>query len=99
MACGLAPVATATSGPIDIISDRQDGLLVPLRDSQAIENALEELIRDRSELARLRRNAYQTAQNYSWTDIARQNLALYGQVLQSKNKKAGKVVENGEMIH
>ena len=97
MACGLAPIATATGGAIDIVRDRHDGLLIPLGDSQAIENALEELIRDRCQLERLRRNACQTAQDYSWKAIAQKNLQLYQQVLQSK--KAVKVVENREIVH
>ena len=81
MACGLAPITTAAGGPLDIVSDRHDGLLVPLRDSKAIEAALEKLIEDRSELNRLRKNAYQKAQTYSWQSIARTNLSWYESAL------------------
>ena len=84
MACGLAPVATAAGGPLDIISDRHDGLLVPLRDSQAIEQALEDLITDRSKLNKLRQNAYHTAQKYSWQSCAKERIALYEEALESK---------------
>lgn len=84
MACGLAPVTTAAGGPLDIISDRHDGLLVPLRDSQAIEQALEDLITDRSQLNKLRQNAYHTAQKYSWQSCARERMSLYEEALERK---------------
>ncbi len=84
MACGLAPVATATGGPLDIISDHHDGLLIPLRDSQAIEQALEKLINDCAELNKLRQNAHNTAQKYSWQSIAKRNISLYEQALKRK---------------
>ena len=84
MACGLAPVTTTTPGPMEIVSDGHNGILVPSRDSQAIEQALERLILDRPYLDRLRRNAYATAQNYSWERIASDNLAFYEEALFQK---------------
>jgi glycosyltransferase involved in cell wall biosynthesis len=84
MACGLAPVTTTTPGPMEIVSDGHNGILVPSRDSQAIEQALERLITDRPYLEKLRRNAYATAQKYSWHRIARDNLTLYEAALSHK---------------
>lgn len=77
MACGLAPITTPTPGPLDIVQEGHDALLVPTRDSQAIIEALERLIHNRSELSRLQKNAYQTAQNFSWLTIAQQRLTAY----------------------
>ena len=85
MACGLAPITTATGGPLDIIDDGHDGLLVPLRDSKSIETALEKLINDRTELNRLRQNAYKKAQNYSWQSIAKNNISLYETTIKQKS--------------
>jgi glycosyltransferase involved in cell wall biosynthesis len=84
MACGLAPVTTTTSGPMEIVSDGHDGIFIPSRDSQAIAQALERLITDRPYLENLRHNAYATAQKYSWEKIARDNLALYEAALSQK---------------
>jgi glycosyltransferase involved in cell wall biosynthesis len=81
MACGLAPVTTATPGPMEIVRDGHDAMVIPPRDSQALEQALERLIADRAYLERLRRNAYATAQRYSWARIARDNLAFYEEAL------------------
>jgi glycosyltransferase involved in cell wall biosynthesis len=82
MACGLAPITTSTPGLMELIEDGHNGLLIPPRNIPAIKEALERLICDRPLLDRIRRNAYQTAQNYSWKNIARQNLSLYHTVRQ-----------------
>ena len=84
MACGLAPIATAAGGPLDAIADRDDGWLVPLRDSKSIEIALEKLISDRAKLNRLRQNAYHKAQTYSWQSIAKTNVSWYEEALKYK---------------
>ena len=77
MACGLAPVTTMTPGPMEIIRDGENGILVPPRDSEALANALETLIDDAPLLERLRRGAYDTAQDFTWEQIARRTLTLY----------------------
>ncbi|MEG5066232.1 glycosyltransferase family 4 protein [Microcoleus sp. B3-A4] len=84
IACGLAPVTTTTPGPMEVVRDGDNGILVPPRDSQAIEQAVECLITDRPYLEKLRRNAYATAQKYSWHRIARDNLAFYEAALSHK---------------
>ena len=81
MACGLAPVTTDTAGPRDIVRDRHDALVVPKRDVEAIIAAVELLLKDRELLTRLRVNAYQTAQRYTWEDAARSRLEIYRQAL------------------
>jgi glycosyltransferase involved in cell wall biosynthesis len=84
MACGLAPIATATPGPIRVVRDGHDAMIIPPRNSQAIEQALERAIDDRPYLDRLRRNAHATAQNYSWTRIARETLTFYEEALSQR---------------
>jgi len=84
IACGLAPLTTTTPGPMEIVRDGHNGILVPPRDSHAIEQALERLITDRPYLEQLRRNAYATAQHYSWERIARDNLAFYEEALSQR---------------
>ena len=97
MACGLVPITCSTLGLTEFLEDDQNGILIPPRNSKAIETALEELILNRSQLERLRQNAYQTAQDYSWVSIAQKNLALYRQVLRSKT--IGKIEESKEVVH
>jgi len=84
MACGLTPIGTAIPGLTENIKDEHNGISIPPRDSQAIEQAIERLITDRSYLEQLRRNAHATAQDYSWARIARDNLSLYEEALSKK---------------
>jgi glycosyltransferase involved in cell wall biosynthesis len=82
MACGLAPITTATPGPLEIVTDGEDALVIPVRDSDAIEQALEKLLNNHTYLDQLRQKAYETAQQYSWDILARQTLAFYQTALQ-----------------
>jgi glycosyltransferase involved in cell wall biosynthesis len=84
MACGLAAITTPTPGPSDIVTDGHDALVIPIRNTQAIESALERLIVDRTLLNQLRTNAYATAQRYSWRTIAQARLGIYEKALAAK---------------
>lgn len=92
MACGLVPVTTNTDGPMEIIKDGHDALVVPTRDSNAIERAIESLLLDVHKLEKLRKNAYQTAQAYSWTKIAKHRLEMYEREIAAKNDNLLKAV-------
>lgn len=81
MACGLAPVATAISGSREVLSEGQNGLLVPPRDAGALADAIERLARDRGLLERLRAAAHATAQELSWRRIADDMLSCYESAL------------------
>ena len=90
MACGLAPIISNIPGPTEMVKHDFDALIVPPRDSEAIEEAITKLIGDRAYLEKLRTNAYKTAQGYAYTNIAKQNLDLYTESLlqlQSKHCK------------
>jgi len=84
MACGLAPVTTNTAGPMEIVQDQYDALVVPTRDSLAIEQALDRLITNLPFLETLRQNAYTTAQNFSWHQIANNRLTCYEEAIEKK---------------
>ncbi|MEK3732518.1 MULTISPECIES: glycosyltransferase family 4 protein [Paenibacillus] len=77
MACGLAPVTTDTAGPGDIVTDGEDGLLIPKRSVAHMVLALEKLINHPELLTKLRYNAYHTAQSFTWDNAARARLACY----------------------
>jgi glycosyltransferase involved in cell wall biosynthesis len=77
MACGLAPVVTSVPGPLEVVREGHDALVVPARDSGAIGRALTRMITDTGLLDRLRRNAYATAQAYNWSRVAQQTIRLY----------------------
>ena len=84
MACGLAPITTETAGPLEIVKDGYDAIVVPIRDSSAIEAGLEKLLSDLPYLTNMRANAYQTAQKYSWQHIAERRLTLFKEALKDR---------------
>jgi len=86
MACGLVPIVTDIPGPTEIVRHDFDAMVIPSRDSVAIEAAITKLIEDRAYLEKLRINAHTTAQGYSWTNIAKENIELYEIALNQKLK-------------
>jgi glycosyltransferase involved in cell wall biosynthesis len=72
MACGL-PVIATSHGSGDIISDGEDGFIVPIRDPQAIASRLEVLYRDRALLAAMGQNARRKALSLTWDVYARRS--------------------------
>jgi glycosyltransferase involved in cell wall biosynthesis len=77
MALGLAPIATATPGPLEIVQDGVNGMVVPARDTDAMTAALRVLTGDRALRDRIRASACETAQRYAWPTIAAQTELLY----------------------
>jgi glycosyltransferase involved in cell wall biosynthesis len=79
MALGLAPIATAIPGSLEVARDETNALVVPPGDTGAMTAALLRLASDRTLRDRLRANARNTAQRYSWPTIARHTETLYEQ--------------------
>jgi glycosyltransferase involved in cell wall biosynthesis len=78
MATGLPPVATATCGMKDVITDGVNGLLVPIRDPLALCNAFDRLLTDRGLRERLGRQAHDdVAARYTWETVAKPVREVY----------------------
>jgi glycosyltransferase involved in cell wall biosynthesis len=77
MACGLAPIATDIPGPTEVVHHEENGLLVKAGDQLQLEQAIERLLSNMSELEQLRVNAHRTVQSYSWATISGAHLHLY----------------------
>lgn len=82
MAMGLAPVTTNTFGPLEIVRNEQNGLLVGPRDADALQSAVERLLSHPRLLEELQKNAYYTAQKFGWDGIAKNTLSLYRGILE-----------------
>lgn len=94
MAGGLAPVSPALGGPLEIISDGKDGILVPPCDPQAAATAVARLIEDRALLDSLRRRAWAKAQGFGWDSVARLNIALYEEF---RDRRGGNEADVGSL--
>ena len=79
MAAGLPIVASATGGIPDAVDDA--ARLVPPGDPASLAAALDALLRDRAEAARLGALARERAGRFDWDALADQVLGVYGLVL------------------
>jgi glycosyltransferase involved in cell wall biosynthesis len=77
MATGMAVVTTSTCGMLDLVRHRQNGLLVPPRDTQALTAAILDLIRDPVLQRRLGEGARETISRNTWDQIADQFLGVF----------------------
>jgi glycosyltransferase involved in cell wall biosynthesis len=76
-ACGLPIVTTDTPGCRDVVTNGVNGLLVPIKDAQAVADALELLINDAELRRRMGSAGRELAINFSNIKINRETLAVY----------------------
>ena len=83
-ACGRAIVTTDVPGCREIVRDRDNGLLVPARDAQALAEGLRELIEDRELRDRMGvRGRERVEAEFADEHVVRATLDLYAQLLPS----------------
>lgn len=84
MAAGLPVVATSSEGALEIIEDGTTGRLVPADDPEALAQAINDLLDDPLERARLGNNAQRVArERYSLKRMAKDTERVYCEVLAS----------------
>lgn len=82
MACGLPIVGSQASGLRDLVRDGVNGYLVPLKDPDALAEALARLIDNGYERRRMGRESRRLAEReFAWEYIAEQYVRVYEQVL------------------
>ncbi len=85
MASGLPIVATETCGMRDVIDNKRNGLLVPIRSPERIADAVEELMGDSALRERLGHEARRDAvAKYVWTEVAAPVREAYEQLYKSR---------------
>lgn len=78
MSCGLPVVATAISGNLDLISSRENGILIPSKSPKKMANAISMLLDDDKMRNELGKNARKTIEErYTWDIIAEKFLTIY----------------------
>ncbi len=85
MALGKPIVATSNEGYASVITDGEQGLLVPPRNSQALALALKRLIDDPPMRTRLGAHGLESVGKYDWTLVARRVMDYYEQVSPKMN--------------
>ncbi|MGB3459366.1 MAG: glycosyltransferase family 4 protein [Halobacteriota archaeon] len=83
MACGLPIVCTALPQLINIVEGC--GFLVPLRDPQALADAIFRIISDKELAQKLGENGRKkVVENYSWEDTVKRTINLYEEIICQK---------------
>ncbi len=80
---GLPVVATSHSGAPECFQDGVEGFIVPIRDSQAIAERLQQLANDRCQLAAMRQACLRRATELSWACYEQGLRLVVGQALRA----------------
>jgi glycosyltransferase involved in cell wall biosynthesis len=75
LACGTPVVATRCGGPEDIVSD-EVGVLVPVGDSSALAEGLEQILREPQRYRPAQLRAY-ALERFSWERVAEDTVSIY----------------------
>lgn len=81
LAAGVPVVAAAGGGPLDLVGDRVNGLLVRPGSALALARAVAALVRDRDLRSRLAGNARPSVAHRSWSAVTRSLVEHYDHVL------------------
>lgn len=77
MSCGVPVVASDIDGYNSVLTNNQEGLLVPPRNPESLAQAISLLLKDREMRNRLGKAGIQTAYQYSWENVARRVADVY----------------------
>ncbi|MFQ6087722.1 MAG: glycosyltransferase family 4 protein [Candidatus Methanofastidiosia archaeon] len=78
IASGISIITTDTGGTQELIKD--NGIIVPMNDSEAIADATIQLINDSNLRREMGKKSRKIAENMSWEDVAEAYLKLYAQL-------------------
>jgi glycosyltransferase involved in cell wall biosynthesis len=82
MACGLPVIATPNSGAEELIREGQEGLLVPIRDVEALRERILALYRDPEQRRAMGRAALERVrEGFTWRDYGDRVVAAYRDLL------------------
>ena len=84
MAAGCPVVASNIEGFADVVSHGVEGLLVPPKDSEALAEALLQLVRDAGLRASMGVKGHERAQQFSWERVSQRVLSYYERLIHEK---------------
>lgn len=82
MACGCPVISTACGGPEEIVSHNVDGILVPVRNAEALADAIRDLMENPEKRGRLGRAAALRSQSFDISRTVAQTQEVYARVCQ-----------------
>ena len=93
MACGLPVIVSAAAGVSEIVTDREDGLiLADPRDASSLATMIQRLYEDVDSRRRLGERAAETSRMYTWESGADELAAILDDVLRRKSSAAAQTL-------
>ena len=86
LAAGAPIVASRIEGFSDVLTDGDEGFLVPPRDSAALAAALNRLLADQALRKRMGQRAVKTAKRYDWEAVAAQISGYYEECIATRSE-------------
>jgi glycosyltransferase involved in cell wall biosynthesis len=78
MSCGLPIIATDVRGNRDLISHKENGLLIPIQDSKKMAETINILLENKKLREQLGKNARKTiVEKYTWNNVYNNYLKCY----------------------
>ncbi len=86
MASGVPIVASNIPGYAGVLTNHQEGLLVPPRDARQLAEALKTVLRDKAMQRQMGDRGLTTARSYSWDKVAQRVVDYYQSVLERRKE-------------
>jgi glycosyltransferase involved in cell wall biosynthesis len=83
MASGLPLVVTNTGGVKELVEDQENGLIIPWADTDALSQALKDLVEDPGKRKEFHRKNLVKVKSFSWDTIVEQYLSLFYKLVES----------------
>lgn len=77
MGCGLPQIVTRNAG--SVVSDQEEGLIVPAGDTAALEQAILYFVKHPGEIQRMEQNALKKANEYTWEKYGEKLISVLSQ--------------------
>lgn len=88
MSCGIPCVAySSAQGAHEIIEDGKNGYLIENRDSDEMRDKICELLENKAALCQLSKNAFATAEEFSYSNTKKAWLELMNKIVEEKEKR------------
>jgi phosphatidylinositol alpha-mannosyltransferase len=88
MATGRPIVATNIEGFASVVTNGQEGLLVPPMTDRPLAEALLKLLKDKQLRTQMGQKGLVTAQKYSWEGVAARVLDYYGKTIEKTRRNS-----------
>ena len=85
MSSGLPIIVTENSGVNDLIKTGKEGMIIPVSDTNALYEAMKWFVDNKSEISKMGKYAYETAQKYTWNYYERNVCKAIKEILHIDN--------------